>query len=160
MEETKPEASSKAAQANRVIRYHAIGAAAVGLVPAPLIDLALIAGIQLNLVRSLAKLYEMPFSEEIGKSLISALLGASVPGTAFSLMKFVPVIGMVGASAAGAASTYAVGKVFVQHFESGGSFLTFDPDRVREHYAREMKSGVAKATGMAEDEEDWGGIKP
>ena len=33
------------------------------------------------------------------------------------------------------ASTFAVGKVFIEHFESGGTFLTFDPERVLEYYA-------------------------
>jgi hypothetical protein len=38
----------------------------------------------------------------------------------------------------GAAATYAVGQVFIQHFESGGTFLDFDPDKVREHFRQEF----------------------
>jgi hypothetical protein len=37
------------------------------------------------------------------------------------------------------ASTYAVGRVFIQHFESGGTFLDFDPDKVRAHFEAEFK---------------------
>ena len=39
------------------------------------------------------------------------------------------------------ASTYAVGRVFIQHFESGGTFLTLDPDKVKAHYRAEFERG-------------------
>jgi hypothetical protein len=38
-------------------------------------------------------------------------------------------------------ATYAIGKVFIQHFESGGTFLTFDPKAVKEFYAEQLKEG-------------------
>ena len=38
-----------------------------------------------------------------------------------------------------AGAAYAVGKVFIQHFASGGTFLTFDPEKVRAHYAGRAK---------------------
>ena len=42
---------------------------------------------------------------------------------------------------------YAMGQLFVQHFESGGTFLTFDPEKVRGHYAELFEEGkeLAKA---------------
>ena len=39
------------------------------------------------------------------------------------------------------ATTYAVGKVFTQHFESGGTFLTFDAAKVREYFETQFKEG-------------------
>jgi hypothetical protein len=60
------------------------------------------------------------------------------------------VIGVMSAFVAipglAAAFTYAVGKVFVQHFASGGTFLDFDPKKVREHFAREFEEGKIVAT--------------
>jgi uncharacterized protein (DUF697 family) len=161
MEETKPQEGSKVKDAERLIRYHAIGAAAALVIPVPFLDVPLLLGVQVNLVRSLAKLYEQPFSENIGKSLISALVGASVPGAAWSLTKLIPIFGTISTAAVGAASTYAVGKVFVQHFESGGTFLTFDPKKVEAHYAEELRKGAAKpAVYTAGSEDDYSGIKP
>jgi uncharacterized protein (DUF697 family) len=160
-DDTKPHDSSTLKDANRSIRFHSIGAAAALLLPVPLLDAALLIGIQVNLVRSLAKIYDMPFSEEVGKSLVSALIGSSVSGAAWSLTKLIPIVGVVGASAAGAASTYAVGKVFVQHFESGGTFLTFDPSKVKAYYEQELSKGTVKgSTSQYNEEEDFGGIKP
>lgn len=163
MEETKTQtgSSSKVEQANSTIRRHALGAAAALLIPVPLLDAGLLLGAQVNLVRSLAKIYEHPFSEHLVKSLVSALVGASVPGLTWSLLKAMPIVGTIGASAAGAAATYAVGKVFVQHFESGGTFLTFDPEKVKEHYARELGKETSKPGAYTESyEKDYSGIKP
>ena len=36
------------------------------------------------------------------------------------------------------ASTWAMGKVFTQHFATGGTLLDFDPDTMREHFKTEM----------------------
>jgi len=44
----------------------------------------------------------------------------------------------------GGAVAYGLGKVFIQHFESGGTFLTFDPNKVRDYY-EEMVSEGGKA---------------
>ncbi len=43
-----------------------------------------------------------------------------------------------------AASTYAVGKIFVQHFESGGTVLSFNPDKVRDYYEAELKQQLGQ----------------
>jgi hypothetical protein len=43
------------------------------------------------------------------------------------------------------AATYAVGKVFIQHFESGGTLLNFNPDSVRDYYKQELQKGKTTA---------------
>ena len=44
-----------------------------------------------------------------------------------------------------AAISYAVGKVFIQHFESGGTFLDFDPKKVRAYFEDQFREGRLKA---------------
>jgi hypothetical protein len=56
--------------------------------------------------------------------------------------------GVMSMSILGGAATYAIGKVFVQHFESGGTFLDFDPEAVREHFAAEFTKGKDVATSL------------
>lgn len=158
MDETETRASERTKDAIRLIRYHAAAAGAVVLVPIPVVDIAGFTGIQVNLVRSLAKLYDVPFSDEIVRSVVGAVVSMSVPGAVWSVLKFVPIVGLVGSTVAGAASTYALGKVFVQHFESGGTFLTLDPDKVRKRYAKEVLAASEEAAEA--DDEDYGGIKP
>jgi len=41
----------------------------------------------------------------------------------------------------GAGMSWAVGRIFMQHFASGGTFLDFDPDKVRAFF----KSGKTAA---------------
>lgn len=141
----------------KVIRNHVAVSMAVGLIPIPMADLVGITAVQLNMLRKLAKIYEVPFTQHKVKSILTALIGGggSLPvaeGFA-SLIKFVPVVGAtVGAVSmpiTAGAVTYAVGRVFLQHFASGGTFLTFDPEKVRDYYAEMFKEGKTAAANMA-----------
>ncbi len=133
-------------QAERLVHRYMLGAMGAGLVPLPLLDMALVSAIQLKMLHSLTVLYEQPFQADLGRSLIGALLGGALPASASgSLSKFIPgigqVTGMLSMSVLSAASTYALGKVFIQHFESGGTFLSFDPDAVRDYFAEALEEG-------------------
>jgi uncharacterized protein (DUF697 family) len=137
----------------KVNRY-ALYSAAAGLVPIPLFDVAAIAGVQVKLLSVLAKHYDLPFSADRGKALVSALIGGLLPttlgyGVVGSMVKRVPVVGTIigifTVSVFASASTYAVGKVFIQHFESGGTFLDFNPDEVRAHFSAEFQKAKENA---------------
>jgi len=47
------------------------------------------------------------------------------------------------------ASTYAIGNLFIRHFESGGTLLNMDPQKMREHFKEEFENGkkVAEEVG-------------
>lgn len=140
-------------QAEEVVSSYMYGSAAAGLIPSPTIDLAAIGAIQLKMLHSLSKVYNVPFSKDIVKSIIAALLGSlgavglTRAGLA-SIVKLVPVIGNIASlfvlPAMAGAFTYAVGKVFVQHFEAGGTFLNFDPDSVKVYFAQQFEEGKLK----------------
>lgn len=134
--------------AMHVVNKYSLYAGGLGLVPVPVFDLAAIAAVQLVMVKKLARQYDVPMRGDRGKAAISALLGSIVPtGLGYSvagvLVRNVPVVGgVLGMFTTGgfaSASTYAVGRVFIQHFESGGTFLDFDPDKVRAHFEAEFK---------------------
>jgi uncharacterized protein (DUF697 family) len=99
--------------------------------------------IQLNMVAALADAHGQEFSREAGRAFVAALVCGSLP-TAMAvpfarLIKAIPLIGqtagVLAMPALAGASTYAVGKVFVQHFESGRTFRDFDPEAARGDYA-------------------------
>jgi len=145
--ETKPVAKE---DLDKLLKYHVWASIGVGLVPIPLADFAGLTAIQLNLLRKLAKAYGVPFSKDKVKNILSSLAGGALPTVASmplaaSLTKFVPIVGQtVGAitlPVVAGATTYAVGRVFIQHFASGGTFLTFDPDQVKDYYAQMVKEG-------------------
>jgi len=127
---------------------------AAGLVPVPIFDFLAISGIQLEMIRRLSHLYGVTFMEGKVKNLLGALIGGSFPSSVAPLFaglsKLIPIVGStIGAVTlplAAGASTYAVGKVFIQHFESGGTFLTFDPKTVRAYYEEQFKEGKIVAS--------------
>lgn len=145
---------NKNAQADKIIRNYSLGSIVPSLIPVPMLDLAAVTGIQLKMLHSLAQTYGVEFKEEFSRSAIAALIGGTVSlSTArvvSSAVKAIPGIGsMVGAVVMpiiNGGTTYAIGKVFVQHFESGGTFLTFDATKVRAYFEKEIKEGKALVT--------------
>jgi uncharacterized protein (DUF697 family) len=158
MDETSTvlETSVSKEQISKLIRHHVYGSMAVGLVPIPMVDFLGITGIQLNLVRKMAAYYDIPFSKEMTKNLIISLIGGAVPASAAlpvaSSVKFIPIIGQslgaVSMPVIAGALTYAVGKVFYRHFASGGTFLTFDPEKARVYYEEMFQKGKTVVKGM------------
>ncbi len=146
---------SRAAEAEQVVKRYMLASLGVGIVPFPLVDLAVLSGIQLKMLHSLAKLYETEFSRQFGKSLIASLAGG---GGSLSLFGLVTPLGrvasMAGLALYGGASTYAIGRVFIQDLESGGTFLNLDPEKVKSYYAEQFE------VGEAEVRKSFAGIKP
>jgi uncharacterized protein (DUF697 family) len=154
---TKEEAPAptKEAEASRIIGQNVLWAAGGGILPFPLIDMIAVTVVELKMLKELAALYEVPFKEDRVKSILVSLLaglGAPALGTTLtvSLVKSIPLAGFASAFLAvpslAAAFTYAVGKVFVVHFASGGTFLDFDPKTVREYFARQFEEGKLVAS--------------
>ncbi len=150
-------ADENVAQAEKTIRKYMYISMGAGLIPIPVVDMAALLGLQLRMVAVLAHQYKLEFKKDQGKAFIASLVGSSVPaagGPALgSLIKRIPVIGQtVGVLAMpvlAGASTYAVGKVFAQHFESGGTFLTFNPKAVFKHYEEHFAKGKTLAAVKA-----------
>jgi uncharacterized protein (DUF697 family) len=126
---------------------------AAGLIPVPLVDMAAVGGVQLYMLRRLSEIYEIPFSENRGKSIITSLAGAIGPASLAtatgSFLKGLPgigtVIGALTMPAASAGATWAIGKVFIQHFASGGTLLDFNPPDYRE-FIKGQKAKIAAQT--------------
>lgn len=138
--------------AEKVVERFSMYSGAAGLIPLPGIDLATVGGVQIQMLRRLSQIYGVPFSENLGKSLIAALAGALVPATsgmgAVSLVKSVPVAGTVVAVMAmptlSAGATYAIGMAFIEHFASGGTLLDFSPPDYRAFIKRLKKKKEAE----------------
>jgi uncharacterized protein (DUF697 family) len=149
--------NEKQQTATKKIRNYMWWSTGAGLVPVPFLDLVAISGVQLKMVSELAKVYDVPFNESRGKALIGALVGTLVPsslacGVVGSALKAIPAVGSIAGASALAlfsgASAWALGKVFVQHFEAGGTFLDFDPEAVREYFRTQFEEGRKMAASM------------
>ena len=141
-------------QATDIVRRNTYWAAGLGAIPIPGVDLAGIMGSQVKMLNDLSKLYGVKFCENKAKNIIGVLLGSigAVNLTLLpvsSLLKLVPGIGTIlgGFSLpiiAGAAS-YALGKVFIQHYESGGTMLDLYPEKTKEYFRKHFEEGKTVA---------------
>jgi len=86
----------------------------------------------------------VPFSDDRVKPIVASIIGGYASkrlglGLGGSTLKAAPVVGMfmgaVSVQAFAAGLTWAIGRVFMQYFASGGTFLDFDPAKVREHFS-------------------------
>lgn len=152
-----PEA--RLAKAEDIVRKHMLVALGTGIIP-PIADIAALTGVQIRMLYVLAETYNVKFRDELGKSLIGSLVGGYgmanlCTGAVYSLMKLIPVVGQVAGamsmSVVASASTYALGKVFIQHFESGGTLLDFKPEKLRDYYVEQYKKGEELAKQQAKN---------
>ncbi len=138
--------TARAAAAEALVQRYALGAAGIGLLPFPLADTAALFALQAHLLQALSRLYEVEYLEKRSRIHIASLMAAATPfpagRTLWSLVKSVPVVGPVtGAlsmSAIAGAVTFALGKVFVRHFENGGSLIDFDARRVQGFFRQQI----------------------
>jgi uncharacterized protein (DUF697 family) len=136
------------------ITKHVGAAMGFGFLPLPVIDFVAITGVQMDLVYRLSRIYDVEFSTQAVRALIGSLLGASIPlqPALISGLKLMPGIGTAAAFVAqpalAGASTYAIGKVFVEHFESGGTLLTFDAGKMKAHFEQRMNEGKQVVSNM------------
>jgi uncharacterized protein (DUF697 family) len=135
--------SEKDVRATQIIRQYAAFAAGAGLIPITGVDFAAIAGVEYKMLAELASVYGVQFEADRVRPIVAALIGAYASkrlglGMGAGVLKAIPVVGtLVGAVSVPVMAgglTWAIGRVFVQHFASGGTFLTFDPAKVREHF--------------------------
>ncbi len=150
--------------ASKLVDWFSFYSGVAGLIPVPLVDIAVVGGTQFDMLRRLSKIYGVPFSKNLGKSVLANLAGTAVPAvaaaSAASALKGIPVIGTgIGAltmSAGAASATYLIGKIFIQHFASGGTLLDFEPpdhDEILRTHAEMVKSPAEKiksGTGKVE----------
>lgn len=146
----KKMSKEQANHANTIIRNHVIWSMGAGLIPVLIADIFAISALQLDMIRQLCKVYDVDFKETQGKAIVTSLTTSTLARIgASSLAKMIPVVGSiiggVTVSVFAGASTYALGEVFKKHFESGGTILDFDPDRLRKYYKEKFEKGKSIA---------------
>jgi len=156
--------AARALRVDALSRNHILMAMGVSLVPLPVVDILGAMAVQLDLIRKLSAEYGVPFKEDRGKAILTSLLGGMLPmaagEAAVSLLKFIPLVGSTFSVATMpivfGASTYAVGKVFVQHYESGGTILDFDASKMKKVFLEEFCAGKRAATDLNAKKEATG----
>ncbi|MBO0615250.1 YcjF family protein [Thiothrix fructosivorans] len=147
-----------AAKADSIIKSNVAQAMAMGLIPVPLLDVIALTNIQFKMVDDLVKLYGIRYTH-IEKAVVRSFILGMLPVVAVaglgSAFKVLPGVG----SFAGGASvcivagglTYATGKVFVQHFATGGTLQDLDLVTAKQHFMREFRRGKQLAKERLND---------
>lgn len=160
--EAAPEAVTaemRTVAANSTVKNHIIASMTLGLVPVPLFDLAALTATQMNMMNSLARYYGIDAEDNDTKSLLMSLAGGSLPVLSVlglsSFAKLIPGIGTLAGSASvsviAGAMTYAVGQVFIMHFEAGGTLEDFDPKQARTFFKREFEAGKTFVANLRDE---------
>lgn len=148
------QAEMRRLKVDMTISKHVGTALGLGFIPVPLVDFVAVTGVQLDMIYRLCRLYDVDFSTQAVRGLLASLLGAGVPLQPLltSGVKMIPGIGAAAgffaAPALAGATTYAVGRVFVEHFETGGTLLTFDAQKMKTHFERALAEGKNVVAGM------------
>jgi uncharacterized protein (DUF697 family) len=144
-------------EASKLVDRFSLWSGAAGLIPVPLVDIAAVGGVQLQMLRRLSEIYGVPFSDNRGKSIIASLAGSVLPASTAtttaigvsSALKSIPGVGTVIAACTmpvfSAGATWVIGKVFIQHFASGGTLLDFNPPDYREFIKAQKEKWNARS---------------
>jgi uncharacterized protein (DUF697 family) len=104
-----------------------------------------VSSIQVDLVQNLCEIYNVNFYKNQGKSSISALVGTSLASLGSSLIKAIPGVGSflggVSMSILSGATTYAIGQVFAEHFEKGGTMEDLNVADFSKFYKQKLEEG-------------------
>lgn len=137
--------SSQSKHADTIIRNHVIWSMGAGMIPILVADIFAVSALQVDMIKQLCKVYDLDYQETQGKAIVTSLTSSTLARIgARSLVKLIPGLGILGGfpvAVFAGASTYALGEVFKRHFDSGGTILDFDVDRVKKYYQEKFEKG-------------------
>ncbi|HFD86656.1 MAG TPA: DUF697 domain-containing protein [Gammaproteobacteria bacterium] len=145
-------------EADNIVKNNIITAMASGLIPVPLFDIISLTNIHFHMIQTLAEHYEVPV-DDVTRSLVTSLITGSLPVASMlglgSLFKSVPGIGTLAGSGSvsviSGAVSYALGQVFIRHFEQGGTLKDFNPDAAVDYFNAQFKAGKEVARALFEE---------
>lgn len=140
---------SKLTLTEPIIKRHVIFAMGAGFIPIPVLDIAAVTAVQLDMIKQLCKVYGQDYSDTSGKAFVGTLTSTTLAritaSSIGSIFKAIPVIGTAlgGATVAAfaGATTFAIGQVIARHFDSGGSIFDFDSEDLKDFYEEQVEKG-------------------
>lgn len=143
-------------RAEVLVKNYTIGSAALALVPLPIVDQVALVALEIKMIHDLAGHYDVPFNDNIVTAILSSLLSGLTGGLLArglsSIAKAVPVLGTLGGgggiAVSSASVTFALGSVFIQHFEANGTLLNVDVE-----WLKTMMNKALKKEASTESEE-------
>lgn len=119
-----------------------------GFIPVIGVDTLTISGVQLKMVYDLCETYQVPFKKEAVFAIIGAAFGGSfttviAAKVTDSAVNKIPLVGsiisFVSQPAISFATTYAIGMLFINHFEKSGTLSDFDLNSTKTIFDEQFK---------------------
>jgi uncharacterized protein (DUF697 family) len=125
--------------AHAIVERHANYSAIGGVIPLPLVNVASVTAIIVRMVKRLTELYGIPYRRDRARAIVIGLVGGAMPTglstvTASALFYVVPgshLVGMAVSSVTASACTRRLGRIFIEHFESGATLAEFPTHKTR-----------------------------
>jgi uncharacterized protein (DUF697 family) len=130
---TQIDPDRRRARALAIVNRHAAYSAAGGIIPLPLINLAAVTTVLVRMVKILSDHYRVPFERDRARAIVVGLIGGVMPTGAATvatsaLFYIVPpsvFMGLAVSCATAATFTRGIGRIFVEHFETGATLNDF-----------------------------------
>jgi uncharacterized protein (DUF697 family) len=144
------------ARVEEIIKNRALLAAGIGLVPVPVFNMVSAVAIQISMVQSITRLYDIEVKKSWIKNIIASVLGGlgatALSGTALKNLGGAPLVGtslaVLSTPAVNGLTTYAIGYMFVRYFESPEGLLKANACALREWFKEGFKDGREKLGGV------------
>jgi uncharacterized protein (DUF697 family) len=133
LQATEFDAARRLSRANAIVERYGNFSILGGAIPLPLINVGGVTVIVVRMVKQLCDLYGVPFEKGRARALVVGLAAGAVPTTASAvttstLVYFIPGVNLIGlavSSVTASICTRAVGRRFVDHFETGATLIDF-----------------------------------
>jgi uncharacterized protein (DUF697 family) len=124
-----PDVARRRSLARGIVERHAYYSAVGGIIPVPIANVASITAVIVRMVKVLSDLYGVPFERDRARAIVIGLMGGAMPtglaaATVSTLVYIVPgsnLIGLAVSSVTAIACTRGIGRIFIEHFESGAT---------------------------------------
>jgi uncharacterized protein (DUF697 family) len=133
---TAVEAGRRRTRAYAIVNRHAIYASVGGVMPVPLMTFAGCPIVVMRMIKALSNHYGVPFERDRAQAIVLGMTGSVPTGfgaiaatTFFYMLPISFLIGSAVSAALAAAATRGIGRVFVEHFETGASLIDFPVKR-------------------------------
>ena len=152
-------------KAERIIKKSTISSMAAGAVPVPIVDVALVMGIQMKMLQQLCEAYEVNYSTEKMNAWIASILsGTLLMRFGGSTLKFMPGLGWLAGGATLAltsgASTFALGNIAMGYLAEGQSFVDLDVKDAKAKFKKEFEKGKEFVEDLKKGKTKSDPIKP
>ena len=68
-------------RARKLVERFSLYSGVAGLLPVPVVDIAAVGGVQLQMLRRISQIYDVPFSKNRGKAIMASFAGTMIPAS-------------------------------------------------------------------------------